>query len=184
MFKKLLIVGCSLMISTSVLADDDNKSLTPGTAKVKIEAEEKSRNTGEIKVIIPAIDIYGFDKPAQTPEEKQKVQQASQELTANIADIVVFNKGTCAFMVEELKPLKSTKIKSSDANGEKIYKTHYYMKAEFNVKCDVPMSEQQVNFNFNNKFPSIKNIDLKIEKEDDQDKHMTIDSNAKGISLQ
>jgi hypothetical protein len=180
MHKKLLALFCGLAsIQVAIAHDDDQteelKAYTPGVAIVEIEAEKLSNSNGEVEIVIAAIDLYGFDSPASTPADKQKVQEQSNKVVSQIANIVVFQNGACDFSLEELKPLKNKEYKDG--------KVHYYFKAEFDVTCAQPFNTQRINLNLPLVAPTVKNVNLITEMADAPKTNKPVLSSAQGIEL-
>ncbi|MEJ6498301.1 ZrgA family zinc uptake protein [Pseudoalteromonas lipolytica] len=86
----------------------------------------------QVKFVLPAGDIFGFEHQPQTAEQKQFIKQTLAQLT-DYKQLVTFNA--------ECKPFHSS---LENPFEQQTHNSHYDLEIEFSFRCDKPASKVTV----------------------------------------
>lgn len=155
-----------ILFSIYVFAAKDQTTHVHGAAQLSMAFDGKK---GRIEFRVPGETAFGFEHQAKSKKDRRTKDEALQNLSDKISDMIVFEKD-----LECVVKMEASQVNQEHAHSE--------VEMEYSAECQKPVAGTAVTFNFKKGLSRIKKVKVEVIADTVQ-KSMEVKKNGEILDL-
>lgn len=154
----LLLFG-AFALTQSFAKGKNQKAHEHGAAQVSIAVQGKD---AELTAEIPGADIFGFEHPPRTAQEKQTVANTLQKLRQHPEEMFLVSDASCHAVDANVKAAQEEGLNEKAAPSAKDVEAHADVDATYRFSCKSALAGQTLRLGLLKQFPRIKAVKVQV----------------------